>query len=235
MKKEFNVEFEVEDINDVLGESRDFVVPFAMTLEENNLYVEIYSDNLKYGEEFINQYYGRWFSKNALNELLGEFDLYLQDHGYKVDSYGAYRFYRNFRRSSGLNEDEADMIKANTCMYGEIDSEIPNITGLHFDDSDGLPKESFVTVEDGMIVSAATVNDYCPDSKIVEITVKTASKYRKKGYGVSNVLALSQYLTSCGKQVAYCCSKNNISSVKLAKRCGFIEIGKMYAVCGYLV
>ena len=52
MKEKIEIEFATENIDEVLSMERDFVVPFAMTLEKNNLYVEIYSDALEKGKAF---------------------------------------------------------------------------------------------------------------------------------------------------------------------------------------
>lgn len=237
MKNEIDVEIKVEDIDEVLEEKRDFVVPFAMTLDEwedgGSLYIEVYSDALGLADKFAEKYENRWFSRKALEELDVVFSKYLKSYGYEKDCYGKYRYYYNFIRKTPLEDFETALIKSNTKRIGEAGGEYINITGLSCDNSDFLPEESFVTLEDGKIVSVATVNDYNEDSTVVEITVKTAKEYRGLGYGASNVFALIEYLISKGKKVGYCCSKNNRSSIALAKKCGFVQTGKMYAVCGF--
>lgn len=238
MKKETKIEMEIEDIEYVLEAERSFVVPFVMNFDISNdekiMYVEAYSDVADVATDFINKYDGRWFSKQGLDRLDDIFTPYLEKHGYCRDKYGMYRYYRSFIRSNPLSEDELLKIKENTFMLKNLDEDFDNIAGLSSDYGEDLPYESFVTVEDGKIVSVATVNDSNPDSNLIEITVKTNAKYRSKGYGMSNVLALTRYLIEKGVHVAYCCSKNNTASIKLAKKCGFVEIGKIYAVCGFI-
>lgn len=238
MKKEFEVVIEVEDIDEVLAQKRDFVVPFAMTLDEcedrAKLYIEVYSDALYLAEQFAEKYENKWFSRKAFDELEACFSRYLKSHGYIEDSYGKYRYYNNYIRQAKLMDSEKALIKSNTKRVGDIDGECINITGLSCDNSDSLPWDSFVTIEDGKIVSVATVNDRGEDSIVAEITVKTAKEYRGLGYGTSNVIALTDHLVSKGVKVGYCCSKNNRGSIALAKKCGFVPTGKMYAVCGWI-
>lgn len=237
MKKEFELEIKIEDIDEVLEEKRDFVVPFAMTTlekgDEVSLYIEVYSDAVDLAEEFANKYEGKWFSRKAFDELDQMFSSYLKSHGYVKDDYGKYRYYRNFIREESLSPFERYFIRQSTKKIDELEGEFENLTGLTSDDGDFLPDESFVTVIDEKIISVATVNDRSADSGIAEITVKTAKKYRGQGFSTSNVMALIDHLTSKGLKVGYCCSKNNPASINLAKKCGFVPNGKMYAVCGY--
>ncbi|HBN83765.1 MAG TPA: hypothetical protein DDZ89_07955 [Clostridiales bacterium] len=65
-----------------------------------------------------------------------------------------------------------------------------------------------------------------PNSEVVYIGVETHENYRQKGYAISNVAAMSDYLLSNGYIVKWGCNSLNISSIKTASSCGFREIAK---------
>jgi hypothetical protein len=69
-----------------------------------------------------------------------------------------------------------------------------------------------------------------PNAEIVYIGVETHENYRQKGYAISNVVAMSEYLLSNGYIVKWGCNSKNINSIKTAASCGFREIAKEKAV-----
>ena len=70
MSKERLFEISLEDIDEVLAEQRDFVVPFVINLDGDDVYVEVYSDAIDLAHEFVEKYDGKWFCKKALDELI---------------------------------------------------------------------------------------------------------------------------------------------------------------------
>ena len=54
-----------------------------------------------------------------------------------------------------------------------------------------------------------------------EIAAGTHENYRGRGYAVSNVVALAEYLLDSGASVKYCTDSANISSQKTAESAGF--------------
>lgn len=224
---ELSVEIEVEEFPlEYPG-----VVPVMMDMEEGQLYFEIYEGLEKDIEVFIEEYRGRYFSIEAFEFLCNAVDSYLEDKSYLRDQYGRTRFYRKFILTNP-KEVNKEFIKENSVMMSEELKKLPNMTSLFADDTGEIPPLSFVTVQEGRIVSVATVNDTSSDT-VREITVNTAPKYRGRGFGASNTAALSKYLTEKGYTVAYCVSNYNKQSVRIAKKCGFEEVGKFYAVSAY--
>lgn len=83
-----------------------------------------------------------------------------------------------------------------------------------------------------IIVCAAGINDYS-DTDECEINVECAEEYRRRGYGRAAVLALLQLLCKAGEKAVYKTSESNVSSVRLARSCGFAEKVKTLYAVGY--
>ena len=101
-----------------------------------------------------------------------------------------------------------------------LPTECENLTTL-----DLVSVPASATVQGGRIVSAATAH-FCDG--IYEICTETAPSYRGMGYATDNVTALSDKLVLAGETVCYLCSEKNVSSVRVAEKSGFIEVGKSY-------
>lgn len=94
---------------------------------------------------------------------------------------------------------------------------------------------NYGTLIDHKIVSCSATTYLSPFcSEVVEISIATLEGYRQKGYAVSNVVSLAEYLLSGSKEVAqvkeviYSTSSANISSQITAKSAGLIEISYDY-------
>ena len=104
-----------------------------------------------------------------------------------------------------------------------------NLTEYELEPIDDFSDEFyFVSVVDGKIVSVCEKNTDGVFIGADEINVYTNPNYRNKGYGVSNVVAMSEYLLSLGKKVAYTSDFYNKASQKLAEKSGFEMIAKTY-------
>ena len=205
-------------------ESTPMIVPMLIWQEDGNLRIEAYEGVRAIAEEFERRFARYPFSKSALDWLDERLTPYCNDHGYYREVQGKYRWYRQFTYTY---EEKDELIQPSTFRW-EGD---PNLSGLLLDLDPDWP--TFVTVVDGVIVSAARVNEYDPDESSPEITVETAVEYRGQGLGVSNVLALSRALAEDGQRAQYVCSRYNRGSAKLAKKAGFVETGRFYAYTAY--
>lgn len=213
-----------ESAEELFEKGAPMIVPMLIWQENGNLKIEVYDDVREVAEEFERLFSRNPFSRAALDWIDERLTPYCNNHGYYRERYGKYRWYREFIFTERYNSRE---IHPSTIRWeGE-----PQLSGLLLDlDPSWL---TYVTVEDGIIVSAARVNEYDPDSSSPEITVETAVPYRGKGYGASNVLALSRALAENGEAARYVCSRYNSASAKLAKKAGFDEIGRFYAFTAY--
>ena len=199
------------------------IVPMLIWQENGELRIEAYDEVREIAEEFERLFSRHPFSRAALDRLDEMLTPYCNSRGYFREAYGKYRWYREFVYSGSC---DADVQPSTVRWEGE-----PNLSGLLLDlDPAWL---TYVTVVDGVIVSAARVNEYDPDVSSPEITVETAVEYRGKGYGASNVLALSRALAENGECARYVCSRYNRGSAKLAEKAGFKEVGRFYAFTAY--
>lgn len=90
----------------------------------------------------------------------------------------------------------------------------------------------FAVVNNDTILSYAGINDIPSVNNSLEISVETATRERRRGYGAAAVTALCEYIIGKGKKVVYKCSAENIASSALALKCGFEHTGTRYSyVC----
>lgn len=213
-----------ESAGELFDSGTPMIVPMLIWQQNGELRIEAYDDVRETAEEFERLFFRHPFSKAALDWLDEKLTPYCASHDYFRESQGKYRWYREFIFSDKCKERE---VQPSTIRWeGE-----PNLSGLLLDiDPDWL---TYVTVVDGVIVSAARVNEYDPEVSSPEITVETAVEYRGLGYGVSNVLALSRALAEKGECARYVCSRYNRASAKLAEKAGFDEVGRFYAFTAY--
>ena len=106
--------------------------------------------------------------------------------------------------------------------FEKYDFDFKNMLGwVHY------PNYCFATIIDDKIVSCASAGYHADKvtDNIVEITTATHSDSRGKGYAVSNVVALCEYILEmqAKKEIHYITDINNIASQKTALSAGFIE------------
>ncbi|QHT59064.1 hypothetical protein GXP70_03210 [Paenibacillus lycopersici] len=97
-----------------------------------------------------------------------------------------------------------------------------NITGSYRELAPG--RDYYGTLIGSDIVSIVGCNNEIPPaplSAVVDIGLETHADYRRNGYAVSNVTAMSAYLTGKGHVVQYCCNNRNANSIRTAAACGF--------------
>jgi len=112
-------------------------------------------------------------------------------------------------------------IQPSTVRY-TIDSPYRNITDEYQQLSpDGV---YFGTLIGDEIVSITGTNGM--ENEVVDIGVETHIAHRQKGYALSNITALSEYLLDIGRVVKYGCNNLNVYSNKAAISCGFEMIAK---------
>jgi len=212
-----------ESADELFDSGTPMIVPMLIWQQNGELRIEAYDDVRETAEKFERLFARHSFSKAAIDWLDEKLTPYCNSHGYFREAYGKYRWYREFVYTDKCDEE----IQPSTILWkGE-----PNLSGLLLDlDPDWL---TYVTVVDGVIVSAARVNEYDPEVSSPEITVETAVECRGLGYGVSNVLALSRALAENGETARYVCSRYNRASAKLAEKAGFDEVGRFYAFTAY--
>lgn len=175
-----------------------------------------YLDGIPEGEIFTDA------TKQRIIELIGD---RMADFGYDTEVV----FSTEYILDNRLNVDRS-VIRADTePLLPEHGYE--NLTDCEPDPlGEGLL--CFGTVIDGRIVSAAAENPHSPDDTVIDIGVETADDHTGNGYGASNVASLAYYLLDPEMKVTYTVEDDNIASVKIAQKVGFVPgTRELRAVC----
>ena len=101
------------------------------------------------------------------------------------------------------------------------------------------PNYCYATIIENKIVSCASAG-YDANKvadKIVDITVRTHEDYRKKGYSVSNTVALCEYILNMQeeKEIQYLTDSKNIASQKNALSAGLTKVSYCYFLCRRII
>jgi len=111
--------------------------------------------------------------------------------------------------------------------FEKFDFDFKNMLGWTY-----YPNYCFATIIDNKIVSCASAGYHADkiNDNIVEISTKTHTDYRKKGYAVSNVVALCEYILNARKkrEIHYTTDINNIASQKTALSAGLVKTRYSY-------
>jgi len=94
------------------------------------------------------------------------------------------------------------------------------------------PNYCFATIIDNKIVSCASAGYHADkiDDNIIEVTTATHKDYKGKGYAVSNVVALCEYVLNVQekREIHYMTGINNIAAQKTAMSAGLIKTRGSY-------
>lgn len=193
---------------------------------EGELYFGVYPEIAS----FIEKNQGELFEDETLLTLNEIVSPYLIEKGYVREKQGTLRWYHSF---AGYDKRKinTDLVQNTTKKLSP--KHIKNETTFDLDELREFKLPAYVTVIDKTVVSIATVNPYSKGQRMLEITSETAPNYRKNGYAASNVAALASYLLRHGYKVAYCCSRYNRGSVKIARKVGLTHEGRFYAIDAY--
>ena len=204
------------------------IVPFLMTETDGNVEFEIYEGITDLVNDFISRFEGEYFCDRALTWLDGKIRPYLEKNGFYREKYGILRWYHQFTLAPGDAVNTALILPETV----KISEKIPSKTLMKASEMLDGGSEVFGVIEYGAVVSLAAVNEN-ESGGCSEITVETSPSCRKRGFGASNTAALAESLLESGETVAYCCSRYNRGSIRIARRVGFRETGRFYAIDAY--
>ena len=219
----------IENDKEIFEADYPAIVPFLLQEQNGEVYIEAYSGIEDIAVQYELRFENEYFSDAALRWLNANIQSYLDKNGYYREERGVMRWYHAYILD--------DLKRVNTALIRDdsvlLTEPIKSVTLIKPAEHLELSMPVFATVIDGVAVSVATVNPHSEDQNCLEITAETAPKFRKRGYGASNVAALSKYLLENGYSAAYCCSRYNRASKKIAERVGFECDGRFYAVDAY--
>ncbi len=154
------------------------------------------------------------FGSETIDKIVSIVDGMLDDSGYEI-RYGKNYIYKLQKRddvNKSLILDSSEVLLPDH-GYTDLIGIQPELLDEGF--------LCFATVVDGEIVSIASENGHGPDSTEINIGVETAEGHKNKGYGASNIAALSYYLLDSGITVLYTVDDENHTSIRLCERVGF--------------
>ena len=118
--------------------------------------------------------------------------------------------------------------------FDRYDFDFKNMLGWAY-----YPNYCYATIIDNKIISCASAGYHADkiSDKIIEISVATNKDYKGKGYAVSNVVALCEYVLNMPeeKEAHYITDIKNIASQKTALSAGLIKVRYIYILLRKLI
>ena len=219
---------EDKDIEKALFENgEDALVPIEVTIRNGEVEIYTFEKTYEIARQFEARFKNDPFSREAISFLDTMLKPCVEDWGYFTDD-----IYENDIISFIDEKIDEKSIQPTTKKLKKA-SKYENLTEYDLVDLPNASHECyFATVLDGKIVSICEMNTEGVFVGATEINIFTSEEYRSKGYAISNLTAMTKYLRSKGKRVAYTTRSDNYASISLAKRVGFKEIARtFYYVC----
>ena len=185
--------------------------------------------------DFLYTHKNSLFSRAALADLDEALVPYLQKIGYERGG-GRFRFYRSFVLWDKRKLNTSVILPSATPLDRRVARSVKvNQTG--FDLCELLSKrlETVVAVENGELLSVASVNEHSPGQRLLELTVYTRPSARGRGLASSCAAKLCEMLFEKKKGAVYVCSCRNAPSVALARKIGLQSDARFYAVDAYKI
>jgi len=166
--------------------------------------------------------------ENTLRELEARLAPYLLLHGYEREAEDCARVHETLIAPADFFAPPPPLAVRLTATNF---SDYENKTDFTFDYSDQI---AYATIVEGAIVSLAAEN---PNStnKICEIYAETYPDYQNQGLASQNVAALTAEKTRAGLTVVYRCATDNLPSLRIAKRLGFVHYDYFYCHNAYRI
>lgn len=214
----------------VLSGDFDIAIPFSFAIYSDSTepQIKVFPSLRPLAEEFAAKFGGALFSDAAVAWVKEKFGAYLTEKGFEIGEESD-DYFVNYRL-----ENAGGSIRTDTRQVGEAGA-LENLTGYDIDALEQFGHLCFATVMDGKIVSAACTNSPVFDDTEgddIEIGVETAPGYEGRGFGRSNVAALSAALRARGCTALYECASKNTASMKLVQALGGREYARNYYIVG---
>lgn len=224
----------IENDREIFDAGYAGIVPFLIEEYKGEVSLEVYAGAEEAARVYLARYEGRLFSKEALSFVARSLDRYLLANRYERDTVGETLYYDQYELTDDASLEPSLINGATHRLTASLLKGIKkNLTTFSLDELLAKRLAAFVVVEEGAVVAIATVNERLKRGRVLEVTVETAPRFRQKGYALSTVTALSAYLLDKGATVAYCCRHTHTKSKRVARRVGFVPVGRFYAVSAY--
>lgn len=212
-----------ENINEIIKEGHDVLVPFLASLDDSGISYEGYEEYRELTERCAKAFAKSPFSKRSIDLVDSLFESEMNKLGFYRESKGLYRYYKIFGRAP--DKDYTACTGAQKLEKCHL--ELVNLTNFELVELLNLNLPSYIIIKDDKIVAIATVNESFDDKSPYELTVECHHSYRRKGYAKDCLTSLMCALTD--KPFVYVTSCYNRASIALAGSVGLCEQGKFYA------
>ena len=206
--------------DDIIASGSHIAMPFEIHRNaEGELLIISYSFTKKIAEEFENCFSSDPFSDEAKKYLSEKLTPIMNELGYDTEG-AADRIHLEFH----CTEVDKSKILPECEIIASLDGESWDDVPLdEFELDSTIPSDRMAVIrKDGKIVCFAGLNDISEDDGYIEITVECSEEYRRKGFGISCIACLTDYLLSIGERVKYICSDDNSASKAAAESAGFV-------------
>ena len=201
-------------------------VPLAYTQNhDNSIFLSAIPELMEFAVNYAEQFSDRLFSDEAINYLYDNVEveklnmkpfLFFKWYGivYAIDDINNLNLAKKQDTTVSFKKDtEYEILKQYVMLHGEYGSTY------------------FGTLIDNKIVSIAICNwdpDMHPEWNLpfVNIGLSTNEDYTQKGYGVSNLVAITEYHLKKGRIVTGYTGSNNLNAQKAVLTAGFKEAGR---------
>jgi hypothetical protein len=214
----------IYDIHELYNESSDADIPLRyIQFTDGTIVCSVAKECKEFIVDYFSKYSTDLFSDNGFEYLFKFLSDYMRKYQripyIANDEMYKHMIYYIFDDKKDVGYDK---IKDNTVRFNST-TEYKNITDSYQPLWQG--GIYFGTLVNKEIVSIVGTNTPL-EKKVIDIGLETHIDYRQKGFALSNIAAMSNYLTTENKIVLYGCNNKNEDSIKTAISSRFKEIAK---------
>lgn len=204
----------------IIETSSHIAMPFELHMtNDGRIEIISYSFTQKIAEEFEEKFSSNPFSNEAKRFLSEKLTPAMNELGYDTEG-AADRIHLEYRCDKVDTTKILPECEIISTLEGEKWDELP-LDEFALDPEDRTDR--MAVVRDGdKIVCFAGLNDISEDDGYIEVTVECCENYRHRGFGVSCIAKLTDYLLSLGERVKYICIEDNYASRAAAESAGFV-------------
>ncbi len=210
-----------------LQKREELIIPYTcLVCADGTAEWTAYPDAIPYLRPIIDLLEHAPFEAQTLLAVEQSLAPYLQMHGYEREEEDGGRFYETLLAPESF---QSSFSHTSMRLTATDFARYENKTEFTFDYDDQI---AYATVLDGAVVSLAAEN---PNStpQLCEIYTETHPDFRRLGYAISNVAALTQEKIQTGAAVVYRCATDNLPSLQIAKKLGFVHHDYFYCHNAY--
>ncbi len=221
------VEYDREELSFAIENEFDMLIPFSLYREGEDIRINAYGEIEKEVEEYISRSKDGLFSFSALSFLFEGIKERFYSLGFETDK-------KPLRTVEVLELCDANRLPSVNGAEKIEDKDIKNLTTYDIETTLDDGRVIFGIKDKGILVSLAATAEAPEVGEPCEVGVETVPLYRKRGYALSSLVALTRYLLSFGvSSVEYRHHSDNSGSAALAKKAGFITTASTFDLVFY--